>query len=656
MRKLKLLIPILLVLSLLFVSCAPEEDEPVTYDTITLDEAAAAFESDGDEFKSYRLELTVRNVKDESYGELSAFDATGAISVSMLYMKGENGARIEFSDFATPVDAGDKIIIDANLKLGDNGKLTVWRAELLSVTKGELKEDEIIDIRELEDGTEVTVDGVVAAKTYAFGMKPSGIILVDGTSSIYIYSSEIAEAVSVGNTITVSGNIAHWILEDEQANAAKHGYKGSCQIESATLVDNNGGTSDFNKSWIEELSVKELVDIPVTENITTKLYKVTALIKEVPGGGFTNYYFFDLDGSTGTYAYTQCDGADFEWLRAYDGKFCTVYITALNAKSTSSDCFFRFLPVAVVDEDFTFDPADAPEYAVKYHGMTQLKGEYSGDPALNLISSVSSELLGFAGVTLEYTSSNDSIIKFTVGEGFVTMNCPGFGTATVTVTARLGGYSYSETIDITVEENDEIHSVSVADAIASAVDEVVTVKGIVGPSFVHANNRGFYLMGENEVIAVSFLSVDTLKDISIGNTVIIRGTRSAVKETQIAVMDAELLANAYGEAELPAGAITDGVAINAVASTENTTGLYRVTATVGFNVSPYSTTYDLSGVQLYSSNAPTQYSIIADKEGETVTAIVSVVNWNGKGYKLTLVAIETADGVLYNEYSFDMAK
>ena len=52
---------------------------------------------------------------------------------------------------------------------------------------------------------------------------------------------------------------------------------------------------------------------PKDKNITTEIYKVNALVKEKPGSGFTNYYFFDLDGETGSYAYSQASGADFEW-------------------------------------------------------------------------------------------------------------------------------------------------------------------------------------------------------------------------------------------------------------------------------------------------------------------------------------------------------
>ena len=674
MKKLKLILPILLIFALLFTACTTEDaggdnndqNQTPTYDVVSLSEAVADFEASADMFKSYTLELTVRKVKDDINGSLSTFDESGTnITVNMLFANGEGGSRIDFADLEAKPDEGDKIIIKANIK-NEDGKIVIWRAELLDFTAGELAVDNLAKIRSYEDGTDVTASGTVAAITYSGGakMEPCGVILVDSSSSIYVYSKSVAEAVKVGNTVTVEGTIGHWVLADEQTNADKFGYKGSCQIENASLVDNDGKTSDFDKSWIEEISVKELLEIPVTENVTTKLYKVNALVKEIPGEGFTNYYFFDLDGTTGTYAYTQCNGKDFSWVRDFDGKFCTVYITPLNAKSTSSDCYFRFLPVHIVDEGFTFDAKNAPEYAVKYHGLTQLKSNYTGDPELSLIGSVSSELLGFDGVALEYLSSDEAIIKFTkTSDGYV-MNCPGFGTATVTVVATLGEVEYRGTIEITVTEPEEVPSITPEEAIAATEGEEITVKGIVGPSFVHANRRGFYLIGQNGgVIAISFMNVSDLKDIEIGNTVILKGTRSSIKDNSdkttpkhLYVDNAVLVSNLYGLAEIPANAITD-IALASLTGATDTTAIYRTTATVTYDPEGYNKNFYLGNIQTYANSPLSQYSFLEAFNNKTVTVLVSMTSWNGKDPKPTVLGVITEDGtVLYNNYSFTEAK
>ena len=123
-------------------------------------------------------------------------------------------------------------------------------------------------------------------------MKPIGVYLVDGTNSIYIYDADIAGQVSIGNKITVLGQKDYWILAEEQNNAQKFGYQGCCQISDAILYENDKGSHTIDYSWCEELSVKDILEIPVTENVTTTTFKTTALVKKVPGNGFVNYYFF----------------------------------------------------------------------------------------------------------------------------------------------------------------------------------------------------------------------------------------------------------------------------------------------------------------------------------------------------------------------------
>ena len=73
----------------------------------------------------------------------------------------------------------------------------------------------IANARDAEAGTKVKVDGVVAQITYANGMIPAGLILVDNTGSIYVYDNNVASACQIGNTITVQGVKDYWILETE---------------------------------------------------------------------------------------------------------------------------------------------------------------------------------------------------------------------------------------------------------------------------------------------------------------------------------------------------------------------------------------------------------------------------------------------------------
>lgn len=660
MKKLKFLLPLLLLFTLLMTSCnlTPGGDgegggEEPEIETVSIADAKATCQNEGIGVDELYIRASVKSVNGDS---MVIVDSTGELTVNGVHGEDKDGGRIEYSALDVKPMVDYEVLVRVSLQnLG--GKISAWDCVLVETkfsTDGYTVMT-VAEAREASVGEKITVDGTVSAITYSNGLVPAGVILVDETSSIYIYSATLAAEVKVGNKITVGGTKDYWVLEDEQTNAEKHGYKGCCQLKDVTLFANDLKNNDFDKSWIEEISVKELLDTPVNQDITSKVYKVNALIKEAPNQGFTNFYFYDIDGKTGTYAYTQCNGSDLAWLREFDGKFCTVYITALNAKATASDCYFRFLPVAVYDEGYVFNASDAPEYAVKYHGMPQLKETYTGDPKLSLNTSVSSELLGFEGAVLSFTSSDESVVKFDTVDGVTVMSCPGFGTATVTVKATYGEYEYSESIEITVEDKSVGTTDTVANAIAAAVGETVTVTGIVGPSIIHSNHVGFYLMGESEMIAVSFLSADTLKDIAIGNTVTITGTRDLIKDSMISITNATLINNEYGSAALPLGAIIDGVALESISATNDTTHIYRVTATPKFVVDQYSKTYEISGVQLYS-NSTSQYVILDDYLDTEVTLLVSVANWNGKAFKLCVVGIETEDGAIYNEFCFDKVK
>ena len=514
----------------------------------------------------------------------------------------------------------------------------------------------IAQARAMKAGAAVEVTGVVARITYAFGMKPAGVMLVDDTGSIYVYDSNIASKVKVGNTITIKGTKDFWILDTEMSSAQKFGYKGCNQIASATLIANDGKTSAFSTKGIPSATVKEIMDTPVTEDITAKIYKVTALIKKAPGQGFTNYYINDLDGTTGSYVYTQCNGSDFSWLDKFDGKICTVYVTALNAKSSSAGCVWRFLPIDVKDEGFKPSSVNVPEYAVKYHGLTQFLTSYTGDPALELISSVDSDLLQFKGAKLTYASSDEKVATVS---GNV-LHCLSTGKVTITVT---GSYSEKITLNVTVSQQTEQFP-TVAEAISAKVGDAVTVKGIVGPSLV--NKVGFYLIDKTGVIAVETTAA-VMETIEIGHEVVIEATRGINTATgkdfgQTCLKDATVALNNYGTHAYPttafAGEITlaDFYALDV--NVDYTTQVYTMTATVEVGGTAYYTNIKLTdgdkSINLYCSSAA-QYGWLQEYAGQEITLEIAPCNWNSKTYYTGCVlAVVNEDGSkVYNTLNFD---
>ncbi len=644
----------------------PPEDE---IEIITIAEALELCGESGNITEDrYYLKGSILSIDNPQYGQMTIEDETGKISVYGTYSA---DGSINYSAMEDRPYKGDIVLLHCILQ-NFNGKKEVKNARLISFEKVEVEVDEsdytdmsVADARNAAEGTKIKVDGVVAAITYSNGQKPAGVIIVDGTQSIYVYDRDIAVRAKVGNTVTLLASKTYWILDDEKNNASKFGYKGCCQLEDVTLVSIDESVKDFDKSWITESTVKDILDTPVSENITTSIYKVNALVKKVDGAGFVNYYFYDLDGKTGAYTYTQCNGSDFAWLDEFDGKICTVYITALNAKSTSTDCYFRILPVAVIDEGYVFDAADAAEHAVKYYGIPQFNAVYTGNPAIEMITSVSSELLGFENAALSYSSSDTKVVYFEEKDGKLIFNCGEGGTATVTVKGNYDGVDFTATVEITVEGNKEVTSVTVAEAKDTAVGKTVTIKGIVGPSVV--NKSAFYLFDGTGMIAVVVKDVSIFDEIEIGHEIVITGLRDCYKDAgkthagQTCITQAEVVANYYGNHAYPEdGFITDKTladiyALNA--NEDHTTEVYVVKATVNIVETQFYTTISLTNgdtkLSLYCSGAG-QYSFLKPFAGQEVTLEIAPCNWNNKTYYVGCVlAVITEDGKVLNTLNFN---
>ena len=633
-----------------------------SYEIITVAEALALC-TPTPTTERYYIRATVDTVSNSEYGEMTISDETGSIYVYGTY---SFDGELKFPQIdSTPVK-GDEVILHCILQKY-NDKDEVQNARLVGFKHTPLDESEftamsVEDAREADEGAPIILEGVVARITYANGRIPSGFILVDDTATIYVYGGDAAAAVQIGNRVKVAGIKDYWILDSETSNAAKFGYGGCNQLSDATLIENDGKTNEFPKTAITETTVKAIMDTPVTKDITTVVYKVTALVKKAPGSGFINYYIDDLDGVTGSYVYTQCNGSDFGWLDEFDGKICTVYLTALNAKSTVSGCNWRFLPIQVIDEGYTFNTDNTAEFVVKYHGVTPFSHSYMINARVELATLISSELLGFRDAALTYTSSDESVMAIEVVDGATVAVAKGAGKVTITVKGSYGGKDFSEEVEIEVENVVYYEGISVSEAIASADETEVIVRAIVGPSVV--NKTGFYLIDETGAIPVQ-CTADMFDGISIGDEVAIKGIRRLSKAGgQVIIDSAELLANYYGEHEYSTESfIKDKTFAEIVAipdSTEATTNVFVVDVTITKTVGGYSTTYsvgmDGATIMLYSGGGA-QYSWIEDyitEDGSrTVTIELALCDWNAKGLKGCILAIYNEDGTkTLNKYNF----
>jgi hypothetical protein len=383
---------------------------------------------------------------------------------------------------------------------------------------------------------------------------------------------------------------------------------------------------------------------------------------------------FYLDGETGSYVYSQANGNDYEWLDEFDGKICTVYLMNLNAKSSATACFFRFYPVAVEYNGFEFDYNNASKFAVEYYGVDQFEALYGADPAKEMITSVSSELLGFEGATLSYSSSDESVVYFEESEGKIIMHCGANGVATVTITATYGSYaSYSTTVTVEMLDANAVDYITVAEAIQVAPNNgeasKVTVKGIVGPSVV--NKNGFYFFGEDgSVITVLVNSTDEFAGLEIGHMVILSGERERyVKDDasaftgQTCIVNAVIEANLYGNHEYStAKFVTDKTGAEFYALDPNvdySTTVFVLNVTIEVVETPYYTNMNVvaedgTKIQLYSSGA-SQFAFLMDYKGQQITVEIAACNWNDKNYwRGCVLAVVHEDGSkTYNTLNFD---
>lgn len=653
--------------------------------TITIAEAlviCSGLESTSGE--RYIINAEVVKILNPAYGQMQIKDDTGTIEVYGSYdADGTNGyATLEDKPYA-----GDTVSLSCLLQ-NYNGKYEVKSAWILSFTHEEQKFDineyeamSIEEARAKEAGTKVILEGVVARITYANGRIPSGFYLIDDTNSIYVYDSQNTPRVAIGNKIKIAATKDYWILADEVASAQHFKYEGCCQVTDGHLLENDEKTDNvYAKSWIKESTVKEILDTPVSENITTTIYKVNALVKKVEGTGFVNYYFYDLDKKTGSYTYTQCNGGDFAWLDEFDGKVCTVYLSVINARSTLSGCVWRFLPIEVIDEGYTFDLNKTAEFVVKYYGLPQFRTFYAGNPELNCVTKASSKFLGFENVKLTYTSSNPDLLSFDEVEGKIIMNIKADGKVTISVKSSYNNIEYTEDIEVTIEivEIPE-NTMTVAEAIATDphyIEEgapaeakegtMVTVRGIAGPSLV--NQVGFYLIDETGVIAVR-TSADVMKDIFFGNEVIIMGRRTVANTDkgvygQSVVTDSKLVANLYGNHMYSKASFLSNKTLEELMATptteDPTTQVYNVLAKVKVEESAYYTRISLVSpenesktINLYSSSAK-QYGWLTDYNGKTLRFELALCNWKAKGYFSACALSATLDDgtVLYNTLNY----
>ena len=615
---------------------------------------------------------TVKNITNSVYGEMYITDGTTDLHVYGVY---SSDGELKYSEMEEKPYSGDEVYLHAILKtykgtpeLGSS-HLVKFVSHQSEIDLNDYTEVTIDNARKAEVDSKVIVNGVVSCITYANGMKPNGIYLVDETGSIYIYSVEVAGRVKIGDKVKIAGTKTLYILDSEKDNAAIFGYTGSIQLQDAIFVSKESENNEFNKSWIETSTVKKMISTPMSENITTNIYKVKAIINRVPGSGFVNYYIDDLDNKTGSYCYSLCNGGDFSYLNEFDGKICDVYLSALNCKATKSGTVYRFVPILVeVDEDFTMTDEEICDFALEYFVRPQFRAEYDSNPELDLITSANSELLKFSGVEITYESQNNLVSFDERGPEDLVMNLEkGSGDIKITVSAKYKGKSASLDIEFKLNDKDVPTTLTISEAIAAQDGTTVTVRGIVMSGCV--NQTAFYLNDGTGVIAVRTDSA-TIKNIGLGNDIIITGNKCHVLKEgssmvgQVCIDNATLDLNLLGNHEYDTSTfITDKTfadLLELIQKDEDlTTNVYVVKCYLKKVESQYYTNFYLTDetktkdIYLYAGSG-SQYSIYNEFLGDTeLTVTLMLVNWNSKmPYRACIISASNGEKEILNNYNF----
>ena len=649
------------------------EDEKKIY---TIAELIAMMPSDGSvTTERYYVKATIKSIDNADYGAMTIKDPTGTLSVYGTYSS--DGVK-RYSELDEKPVKGDTVLLYGTIQNYKNKTPEIKSGWIIEFTKGtptwsedDYTEMTIGEAREAAVDSLVKVTGVVSRITFANGMKPNGFIIVGDDSSIYVYDNQIAIEVAVGNKITLLAKKTMYIPSKEANSAKKFGYKGACQLIDGHLLSNDESTNDLDLSFAQEKTVKEVIETSPSDNITSLIYHSNALIKRVQkeGQNFVNYYIDDLDGKTGSYVYTACDGKDFAWMDQYDGKICSVYYTALNAKSTSTGVLFRFLPIKIEDNNnYQFDKAEAPKFAVEYYGLEQFDTVYSADPEKEMLTSVTSDLLKFGTATLSYSSNNTDLAYFETGEDgkvIFHINSGTEGTATITVTGHLDGQKdFSKTMDIKIVKPVDVSSaVKVKAAIDASKGTELLVKGVIGPSLV--NKNGFYLIDETGSLAVVMNSTDEFNGLQIGQTVYIKGKRDLFASVrnggtpsyfESCMTGCQIVKNEFGNVDYSTASFIKGKTLAdlialPVADNSHTAEVYVITAGLKFvSTKNYSNAYLKDGdseMRLYCTNAAGQYQWIKSyvDDTKTYTMEVAVCNWNNKNYYTAcLLSITDSNG------------
>lgn len=569
------------------------------------------------------------------------------------FVKNVDGVNITYESSNPAVISNDGVVtkqkevqyVQVGVTFECNGSTGYKVYDFVVLAKGY---DTLKEVKNFNEGQEVYVKAIVAAVINGTTKNvPVGFYLYDGTDAIYVYSYDFAEVVEVGDEVIIEGNFTKYIDENSASSAQYAGYTGAKQIVPTTCEVVSKG-NEIDTSFVKETSIADLCKIPVSENITSNVYKVVAKINRSQGNGFVNYYFNDLNGVDSYYAYTTANGADLEWLNVYDGEVRECIIAIQNCKLSASGNFWRIVPLQILDK-VEVSEATYAEYALD-RLETQFASSYASVCNFDLVAT--DELLEGSKVSYSSVSEGVTITESALGYNMALDFSTDAVVMNVVISLEYNGVTYEREVSFECKsEKPSYDTITIEEARKVPVGEKALIQGyIIGFLYMKGASvpAGFELIDETSSIAV-FIStaVDAETDITklkIGEYVVVEGDgdlyqpRTDYNHTgSIRLNNAEVLYHDWVEHEIPSEWIEEKSMKDLITNPSNnniSNKVYKTVMYVEKSTGSYSNYYihaiedsSLSMI-VYSQNStssgPGEYAWLEQYAGQCVEAYVTL--------------------------------
>jgi len=533
----------------------------------------------------------------------------------------------------------------------DTASITISDSSSDTSSEEEIPTVAISSLRSLEVGQEATIRGVVVNHNYTGQSTPYivGFWLADETGSVYIYGETTANAVAKGNIVTLSGTKGYYIPSTDAGSALAVGYLGMLQLMNPTILDLDESINSIPEEAINDLTIAEINDIPLTTDITGNIYRVQGRYRRYDETSYVNYGVDDLNRVDSLLAYTQCNGKDYFWTDPYEND--TVEMLIIVSLGKPSVDKWRMNPVSFISDEITVTSLQESQYGAQ-RALDEVGDSFDVDTQINV--TIDDPLL--TGLIRSFTSSSDKItISQSAGNNVLAISAAVVGTFELTARADYDGTFATVSKTITILEPSEFDTISLLEARNQIDGTVVTIEAIVARVTYKSSmvKQGLFLVDETASLFAYNGSATqaNIANVEHGNKVVLTGTITHY----IKSVDNATLENYLGDLQLtdvtvdnldtniyaiPNEAIITST-IEDIATTlpasNISSNLYYVSALVVKNVSAYATSYDLVGLSdatkklpLYSQNSGSDFAWLDEYANQEVYIYVGIQNLNLK--------------------------